>query len=144
MSVVAKTFRAIKDTAEKIRNDEHQIVGTMSVGDAWAQGDILIVSLEHLPEHVIPIANPNVQLAPGNSQGSRHCLSSLDGVTMYRIASPNPLDGPILQSDHPIRVNHPEHGDVTVPAGTYAIIYQRAFERDRFATSTRGLQRVRD
>ena len=38
-----------------------------------------------------------------------------------------PLDGPIIRSAHPMTINHPEHGTVTIPPSTYGIHYQRQY-----------------
>jgi hypothetical protein len=73
---------------------------------------------------------PSLQLAPGTSQGSRHCLESLEGITVFRLADQTPLDGPILEAPSGLRVNHPEHGDVTLRPGVYAVVYQRAFAEE--------------
>lgn len=120
-------FGKLHKHAERIKNDEHQTAGSMSIGDAWAQGDIALVLLESVPRGAKREAKPDLQLAPGNTQGSRHCLETLDGLTVYQHAAPTPLDGPILEAPHGLRVNHPEHGDVSFGPGIYAVVYQRAF-----------------
>ena len=121
-----KAYEQVASHAEKIKNDEHQTVETCSPGDAWAQGDLLLVCLDSLPKGCERIAKPDAQLAPGSTQGSRHVLAS-SGVTQYRLADATPLDGPILESTVPLTVTHPEHGDVTLPAGVWAVVYQRAY-----------------
>ena len=116
--------------AESIKNDEPQRVETWSRGDAWPQGDVLFVCLDRLPGGAVKIENPQVQLAPGTTQGSRHCLDSLDGITQYRLPSGTPLDGPILQAERQFTVTHPEHGDVSLPAGYVGVVYQRQFAEE--------------
>jgi hypothetical protein len=76
------------------------------------------------------VPDPSLQLAPGTSRGSRHCLESLDGITFYRLERATPLDGPVLDAPRGLRVNHPEHGDVTLRPGVYAVVYQRAFAEE--------------
>lgn len=120
--------RALEDIsqhAEKIKNDEHQVAGEMAVRDVWAQGDIGIVRLESVPPTAIAIKKPSTQLAPGDTQGSRHCLESLDGLQLFTCSDAGPLDGPVIDAPNGMRVNHPEHGDVTFRPGVYGIIYQR-------------------
>lgn len=134
-TVTSKAFRNLSKHAEAIKNDEHQVAGSMSPGDAWAQGDILIVALGEVPVGSVLAKNPSAQLAPGNTQGSRHCLDSLEGIQILEQRG-NPLDGPIIVSDREFAVTHPEHGDVTFQAGVYAVVYQRAFAEE--------LRRVQD
>jgi len=123
----AAAFNEVLRQAESIRNDDHHTVKTMSPGDAWAQGDLGLVALESLPANCKRDPNPSAQLAPGDTQGSRHCVDDLSTVTLYRLGNPTPLDGPIIDAPAGVRVNHPEHGDVTLPPGVYAVVYQRAF-----------------
>ena len=124
---VAASFQALREHADRIRNDQHQTVATMSPGDAWAQGDVLLVCLKNPPKNLEQVKNPALQLAPGETQGSRHCLESLAGVKVWRRRNDrNPLDGPILEAPAGVRVNHPEHGDVSLPPGWYEVLYQRA------------------
>lgn len=125
-----RAFSELARHAEKIKNDEHQTAGEMSVGDFWAQGDIALFRLEGVPAGAVPEKDPQPQLAPGTTQGSRHCLESLAGITMFRHASPTALDGPILDAPKGLRVNHPEHGDVTLLPGVYAVVYQRQFAEE--------------
>lgn len=131
-----RAFGELARHAEKIKSDEHQHAGEMSVGDAWPQGDIAIVLIGVLPAGAKFVERPTLQLAPGTTQGSRHCLESLDGLTVYTHANPTALDGPILDAPNGLRVNHPEHGDVSLRPGVYAVVYQRAFAEE--------LRRVQD
>ena len=96
-------------------------------GDGWAQGDLLLVCLETLPQNIAPMIKPDPQLAPGNSQGSRHCLDSLQGVRLFQLVDATPLDGPVILAEREFTVQHPEHGDITLPAGVWGVVYQRAF-----------------
>lgn len=131
-----KAFSSIRKHAEKIKNDEHQMAGEMSVGDTWSQGDIGIVCLGSLPKGCVKIERPVAQLAPGTTQGSRHCLESLVGITLYAMPDATVLDGPIIDAPSDFRVNHPEHGDVSFRPGVYGVIYQRSLAEE--------LRRVQD
>lgn len=131
-----RSLEQITSHAEAIKNDEHQVAGEMSVGDVWAQGDVGIVRLESLPEGCTPIAEPSLQLAPGNTQGSRHCLESLEGVRLFQLSNPSPIEGPVVDAPNGMRVNHPEHGDVSFGPGVYGVVYQRQYAKE--------LQRVQD
>lgn len=131
-----RAFGELARHAEKIKNDEHQHAGEMSVGDAWPQGDIAVVLIGEVPSGAKVVERPALQLAPGTTQGSRHCLESLDGITAYTHANPTALDGPILDAPKGLTVTHPEHGWITLRPGVYAVIYQRAFAEE--------LRRVQD
>lgn len=122
-----KAYREVLKHAENIKNDDAQRVETCSPGDAWAQGDVLLVSLEKMPTGCTAIDKPELQLAPGTTQGSRHCLDSLAGIALYRLANPTPLDGPVIKAVREFTVTHPEHGDIALPAGVWGVVYQRQF-----------------
>lgn len=122
-------YRAIKTHAEEIKNDELQRVETCSVGDAWAQGDVLLVCLEAVPQGAERVKTER-QLAPGTSQGSRHLLDALGGIVMYRLPNPTPLDGPVIEAERRFVVTHPEHGDISLPAGVWGVVYQRQFAEE--------------
>jgi hypothetical protein len=125
-----KEFEAVKFHAESIRNDGEHRVEVMDPGDCWAQGDIGILMIQAVPAGAKVSKSPSAQLAPGNTQGSRHVLESMEGLTLYEIDNATPLDGPVIDAPSGCRVNHPEHGDVTLPTGVYAIVYQRAFAEE--------------
>lgn len=122
-----KEYEAVSQHAEAIKNDgSHDLRDTMEVGDAWAQGDVLIRKIESVGDTKLAI-NPQRQLAPGTTQGSRHCLSTLDGVTLYEPIGANALEGPVFEVASEVTIEHPEHGDVALGKGCYAITYQRAY-----------------
>lgn len=135
MSTAMKTMKTmsatehvdtVRNVAESIKSDETQYFPiAASSGDRHRQGDIYITLLKGLPDNTVKVEKPPMQLAPGNTQGSRHCLRSLEGVTMYTLKSPTVYDGPILQLAVENEIMHPEHADVVFPPGCYAISYQR-------------------
>jgi|CXWL01.1.fsa_nt_gi hypothetical protein len=104
--------------------------GSMAAADYHRQGDIFIRRIGDVPSGAIKQDKPIRQLAPGTNQGSRHLLDSLSGITLYTVCNPSVLDGPIIVSDRQFTVEHPEHGHCTVPAGTYAINYQREYAEE--------------
>lgn len=122
-----KAFAKIKDRAESIKNDDAHRIETMSVGDSWRQGDLYITRVESVPKGAKKMAAARLQLAPGDTQGSRHILDSDAGLTMFDAPNATALDGPIFQTTERRTVTHPEHGDVSLPPGCYAVTYQRAF-----------------
>lgn len=136
MDAVA-TLDAIKASAEKIKcGDLQRFPEAASPGDYFRQGDVYITYLSAVPNDLVAVAKPERQLAPGNTQGSRHILDSLDGVKMFVKPNPTELDGPVLELTKERVVTHPEHGDVSLPCGVYATTYQRTFADE--------LRRVKD
>jgi hypothetical protein len=135
MNANEQEIQSIRTTAEEIRNDATQrFPAAASPGDCWRQGDVYITLLDALPRGAALVEQPALQLVPGTTQGSRHCLDSLEGVAVYRLAKAGPLDGPVLECRVERTITHPEHGDVVLPPGLYGIHYQRdldAEERER-------------
>ena|SRR6185295_20223798 len=128
-----KALANVQTSAEKIRNDEPQrFPEAASPGDTWRQGDLYIEALEGLPNGAVELVGPErvKQLAPGTTQGSRHILDSLDGVTMYRLPDATVLNGPLLVTTKERTIEHPEHGNVVLPPGAYGITYQRQFAEE--------------
>ena len=122
-----RTKPASPPAAETIVSDAEQRIHEMEVGDSVRQGDVYLTRISRLPRGAVEVKQPDRQLAPGTTQGSRHCLRSLDGVRVYHFAQPGPLDGPVIEAESDWAVEHPEHGDYVLPPGTYAVTYQRAF-----------------
>jgi hypothetical protein len=131
-----KTLKQIQRHAEKIKNDEAHTLVDMTPGDMWAQGDVGLICLAALPKGCVLEKKPSAQLAPGTTQGSRHCITDLSSVRLHRLADPTPLDGPIIEAPSGVTVDHPEHGSISLPPGLYGCVYQRAFSDD--------LRRVQD
>lgn len=135
MVTAVSELKAIQAHAESIKNDATHELTVMSAGDAWAQGDVLITCLERVPPECEPIKAER-QLAPGTTQGSRHCIVDLAGVEMFRLKDATPLDGPVFRCDRKVEIDHPEHGNLIVPAGVYGVTYQRQYAEE--------LRRVQD
>lgn len=123
-----RAFQSVKASAEAICNsDTQEFPSAASAGDTFRQGDIYIEFMESVPAGAVPSEKPSAQLAPGTSQGSRHVLDSLAGVTQFTLRSPTALDGPVLDITEERTVTHPEHGNVVLPPGVYGVTYQRAY-----------------
>jgi hypothetical protein len=93
-SRVSKTLARIADAVEAVKNDGLQIFSeAASVGDSLRQGDVVLQYLGNdaaIPAHIYrKLDTPVLQLAPGSSKGSRHILSSAEGVEMW---APVPTD----------------------------------------------------
>lgn len=124
-----KIIDAIVQHAESIKCDlPQQFPVAASPGDTFRQGDLYITLLDDLPEHCVYAPQQDLQLAPGQTKGSRHILDHHKGVAIYFRARSTPLDGPILHLTEQRTVTHPEHGHVILPPGIYAITYQRAYD----------------
>lgn len=125
-----KAIIQLQNQAEKIKNDEMQrFPAAASFGDTWRQGDLYITLIEKVPE-TAQKAQVRLQLADGNTQGSRHCLDSKVGVKMFTLANPEMLDGPILKTSTERTIEHPEHGNVVLPPACYRITYQRDLDAE--------------
>lgn len=126
-----KVLKSIQNKAEQIKsNATRKFPEAASIGDCWRQGDIYITLLDKIPNNYKETKNPNLQLAPGTTQGSRHCLDSLRGVTVYVNENPKMLDGPVLCCKKERTITHPEHGDVVLLCGIYEITYQRNLDSE--------------
>lgn len=92
--------------------------------DAIRQGDIYITRLDALPKGLKPAKNN--QLAPGNTQGSRHVVrADVDVRVLER--SGDVLTGPVIDAPNGCYVEHPEHGDIDIQCGgVFSVTYQRA------------------
>lgn len=133
MAATITAERALRDVqrgAEKIKNDELQrFPEAASPGDSVRQGDVYVTLLDRVPAGATPIPF-RAQLADGNTQGSRHCLDSSQGVQLYRLPEPGMLDGPVVELAEPRTLEHPEHGDWLLGPGVYQISYQRSLDAE--------------
>lgn len=106
-------------------------------GDCIWQGDLGLEIVTAVPAGLAKLDTPkdvDRQLVPGNTTGAKHCLDSLDGVTLYRPEnwSEESLDGPCLVLAEERTVTHPVHGAVTIPAGFIVQChYQREFDAEQ-------------
>ena len=141
--MIATEIEQIEQHATKIKNGEHDRVfpgmplsmsRAMVAGDAIAQGDLLLVVHDAIPNEYVKIEHPqdaDRQLVPGNTVGARHCLDSLEGIVLYRPTKwdEESFDGPFFQTTQERVVMHPTHGSVTVPGGmTIGCHYQKEFD----------------
>lgn len=102
-------------------------------GDAIAQGDLYLVLMDEVPkDRCVRVEEPSKQLVPGNTEGARHCLDSLDGVEVFRVVDPSIQDGPVLRLWKERVVLHPVHGNVTLLADTVVhCVYQREWAKEQ-------------
>ena len=138
---VQATLDRVHAEAKARAKPETVSYGTLAPGNYHRQGDVYFVRLSRLPQGACGTQAPaGLQIAPGDGQGSRHCLKPEHAphVEWYRRAEPTPLDGPVLKvaKGKTAEFTHPEHGHVVLPAGTYGIHYQRQYAEE--------LRRVQD
>ena len=142
----ASTIERIQKHAAKIANGEHekikpgapvQLSEAASVGDAIRQGDLYLEVIAKVPSSHKVVKSPSDldrQLVPGNTQGAKHCLDSLDGVKLYRPKDwpeISGLVGPCLVLTEERTVMHPTHGHVVIAAGqTVLCSYQREWDAE--------------
>lgn len=108
-------------------------------GDAIRQGDLYIVVVDSVPQKsgyskVEKLGEEHRQLVPGNTQGAKHALDSLQGVEMWRPDTWNEdiLDGPYIRCLQERTITHPTHGAVTIPKGfTVKFRYQKEWDREQ-------------
>ena len=124
IEAIEKHAASIRDGLAKIQPGEpHTISDAAATGDGFAQGDLSIILVDAIPDGYKRIQTPtdkDRQLVPGNTEGSRHCLDSLDGVELYRHENWNQnydgLMGPLFRLSKERTITHPKHGDITIPA----------------------------
>ena len=104
--------------------------------DCIWQGDLGLEIVTGVPKSFVLVKTPtdiDRQLVPGNTQGAKHCLDSLSGVTIYKPIDWNneSLEGPCLLFSAERTVTHPTHGSVTIPKG-FAVQchYQREWDKE--------------
>jgi hypothetical protein len=86
---VEQAVTRVDEAVERVKNDaEQRFPDAASVGDAVRQGDIYIQKIDDVTStpkfyrRVTDVKYP-MQLAPGNTKGSRHMLEESDGATVY-------------------------------------------------------------
>lgn len=115
----------VTEHGKGIADDSEVRYGTFSVGDLHWQGDVGVLRVCELPGGLEDNWAWGKQVAPGNTQGSRHTVDGKCKLLVW--PEGGELVGPVVRSDQKWCLRHPEHGDVLFPAGDYLITYQRAY-----------------
>ena len=112
-----------------------------TAGDMIAQGDLYLMLVDSVPEGFAKSDTQHDierQLVPGNTVGAKHCLTTLDGVSIYyptgwhRSPEYDSATGPVVVCSKETTITHPTHGAVTVPAGRIvACGYQRVYDAEQ-------------
>jgi len=133
-----EAHKQIQLHADNCADQELRHVEDIPVGKAVRQGDIYIRAVTEIPGKRSEIKER--QLAPGNTQGSRHIAEGkitlfsrdADRDVMRRIKIEEDvaeeLTGPGIEANERFTITHPEHADVSLPAGKYCVTYQADYE----------------
>jgi hypothetical protein len=73
----------------------------------------------------------NRQLAPGNSKGSRHIITSKVEIFSAPTGWGDILSGPLVVADEEVVLAHPEHAHFRLPPGTYAVRFQADYSKEQ-------------
>jgi hypothetical protein len=113
----------------------------MKVGEVVRQGDLYIEKVASLPENKGAVTE-NVQLAVGQTQGSRHVISPKPaGLSIFSPpAGSTVLTGPSISSTEAWTLTHPEHGHFKFGPGNFQVTYQKDYAKER----AEELRRVQD
>jgi len=129
----AEVFEQIQKEALKHENDP-KFVRVIKKDEGIRQGDLYIVKVGNvaLGEEI-----PGTKLVPGITKGAEHHAvgaklfqRSTKKVVINKRTVPAELVGPVIVADGRFDIQHPEHADFSLPAGTYQVIYQRDFEQE--------------
>lgn len=124
--LATQVLEEIQQHGQPLTDDIKIVPDNAEVGQYVPQGDINLIRLPELPSGVAP-QQPNPQLAPGTTRGSRHCIreSDMPHVEFFGFTDARPLEGPILVFGKRTVIEHPEHKHISFPAGIWAVTYQR-------------------
>lgn len=139
---ILEAYQSVVDSAEAIRNDEHASVEVFSTGDVLRQGDLYLTCLGAAPTRAGKYTGR--QLAPGTTQGSRHVVvgdcelytpDESDAVAKLNQVVPatkghRQFTGPVIVAKSPVTIEHPEHGDRTIPSGVYLVTFQKVWANE--------------
>lgn len=140
-----KSMTSVEKAAKQVASGKHErirpgdaihLTAACVAGDAVRQGDVYVVVVDAPPPGFVPVdmSRAPLQMAHGETKGSRHVLDATSGVAMWLPPEwgrdSDSLRGPVLRCVEARTINHPEHGSVHIAPGlTVAIEYQRNFDK---------------
>ena len=134
---IQKNINTITEKAKELAVTDIRVIDKIEIGQVIRQGDIYIHAVK--ADHPHGRATKERQLAIGTSKGSRHILESVSANVFEGTKQPewctNALLGPYIALKERAFIGHPEHANVSIPAGNYQITHQM---------DARTLQRVKD
>lgn len=124
--LATNVLEQIQQHGAPLTDDIKIVPDNAQIGQYVPQGDINLIRLSDLPSGVVS-RQPDRQLAPGSTRGSRHCIreSDIQHVDFFGFTDANPLEGPILVFGERTVIEHPEHKHISFPAGIWTVTYQR-------------------
>jgi hypothetical protein len=136
MSIVKEIVnhaKRIADGQEEVKPGQTlRFTEACTVNDRIWQGDMALTIAENSPpEGFKLVEKTKVQLVPGNTVGSKHCLEHTNGVEQYLPENWTEMGlvGPWLRLNEDNKVIHPVHGAVEIPAGfCVQVTYQREYD----------------
>jgi hypothetical protein len=129
-----ETISKIEQHAQLASNEKRNVGDNMKPHQAVRQGDLYLVRVEKDIKGLKKLSGQ--QLVPGTTQGSRHFASApaqlfeSDNLPIKGV-SETALRGPVVKSLTRFDVTHPEHAHISLPAGTYQVLYQLDFQAQR-------------
>lgn len=130
MTTMTTAINTLRKHSESIDSRDAVQVPEMSIGDALAQGDVAIELIAKIPHGAVevPWRHGDFQLAPGNTQGSRHTIPAKYRKTtkIFRVSDGDALSDLVIHSKAPFDVEHPEHADhIGYPTGCYRVHHEQ-------------------
>jgi hypothetical protein len=126
MVSVVENIKSIVEESLKLNHDTMRHITEMKIGQVIRQGDVYVKKVKEIPSEY-SIATMEMQIARGETKGSRHSLQDSYSLRIFKKFSPGPLDGPAFTSTEEILLTHPEHPDFKLPCGNYVSYYQQDF-----------------
>lgn len=132
-TTITEAIQQVRESGKRAASHEHHteiIEAVCAIGSHVRQGDIVLTMVGPSTEAGALITER--QLAPGNTQGSRHVAEG--DVDIYARAG-DALTGPLLRvGEGKCRITHPEHRHYTLPPNTaWAVTYERDLEAEHIA-----------
>jgi len=105
-----------------------RVVRKIEAGQFVRQGDVYAVRIKAIPSGLKETQER--QLAPGNTQGSRHVLAGQ--VKVWARDNGDSLTGPVFEVlGKSATLTHPEHAHIDLPTGCYEVRFQEDLSTKR-------------
>ena len=128
MKSALEVHNRILEESQTKNHQELRVIDTMKVGQKIRQGDVYVERIDEIPANNAPTMN--LQIAVGETKGSRHILQESPSLRVFKLKEAGPLDGPAFSSNEEVVLTHPEHAHFKLPAGNYRSFYQRDFQAE--------------
>lgn len=118
-------------SAARITKETATVPNNLRVGQFVAQGDVYFYRFhDQLPKDIVPVTEPNNQIVPGNTKGSRHCFDRLSNLQLFTCPRFNELCVAFVVFEGETIITHPEHNHLRFTGGTYLITIQRMYAEE--------------